>query len=511
MIGQTQIQQSQPTSAPGFGGIEDHMNAASSVIGFQHPSTPVPGSHAKLVEDLRKQVEFYFGPSNYPNDAYLQQLAAGYGGSVPTVVILGFPKVRAIFASAAPIQHGMNQQQAEIQLLATSLATSEFVHLTPDGHWILAPGPPHHHQQIMHHHHHHQRYGMSVPAPQDQNNTKGNIRNPYSVLSLHHNNGMMFSNGAAVPYGIAPQYPPHALQMDHPQHLLPRYHVSMNGSNHNNHSHTNHRHNHKHQHQHADPKHHQHQRRYSQGSTKSEGAGHNNNNNHGQNHNNKNKKRQKKPRASWTAENSVASTGSGGSAGGNSGSDKRSDQQGPLERRPSSNSSFDNNDGGSSSTNSNHKDKASGNATTNNKNNNNNNSNNANKQNNHKNKKTQRKDKKLKQQGSRPALSSSNKSSETLSDEHFPSLPNQKGQEKKSLSMSHVDKVVVSGVIVEDTLNNKSAQPYAQALLKSTTTGTLSGPSSGDSTATTTTVNTLNTEMEKLAMDATEDKEEMCW
>lgn len=510
MIGQAQIQQAQPTIATGFGGIGDHMNSASSLMGFQHCSLPSTGSHAKLEEDLRKQVEFYFGPSNYPNDGYLQKLAASYGGSVPTVVILGFPKVRAILSSAPTIhQHGINHQQAEIQLLSSALETSKLVHLTPDGLWILAPVPPHYHQQIIGHHHN-RPYGMTVPAPHHHHNTKGNICCPYQVMPLHHNS-MMFSNGSPVPYGIASQYPLHSLQPDQPQRLLqcyyPCYHASMNGSNQANHSCTNHNNNHKHQHQYADPKHHQYQyqKRHPQGSTKSEGPGQNIS--HGNNKKTKNGRR-KKMRSSWTAANSVASTGSGG---GVSGSNKHSAQQGPLKHHPISSSLVDN---GAATSYKDPDDRANGTAAMHSRN-----SSNANKQNN-KNKRRQsvnqkEKNKQPGRQPGRPAQllldkSSEKKLSEILLDEHFPSLPNQKGQKQTSLSMAHVEKVVVSGVLVEDTTNKKFIQPYAQALLRPSTR-TLLGLSSEDSTATTTTANTLSTEMEKLAMDAMEEEEDMCW
>lgn len=296
--------------------MDDHMNV-SSMVGLPQATPNINASfmtrkqaNPSLLEDLKKQVEFYFSSANFPKDTYLQTLAVTYGGLVPVVSILNFPRVRQLVASAANPHHSMNQQQAEIRLLATALENSTTLGISHDGLWIFAPGQ--HPAPVMH---------------QQQAYTK---QVPYSATPIHP--GIMFANGnIPMSYNMAPQYS-HGPKMDHPQHLLPRsmptYPSATSGSTNNNH---NHHHNSSKRHQS------QHQRRQSQGSNKNEGG---NTNNIGHKDKKQGKQRNKKNRAGFQ-NNAVVSRGNGGNRDGGKPSEQgpagRDSKSLPTENKPSGN------------------------------------------------------------------------------------------------------------------------------------------------------------------------------
>jgi La domain len=96
---------------------------------------------ATLLSRLRRQVEFYFSDDNLRRDGYLQALlhSRDHYGLVPLATIASFGRVREMYASHRAGHHvpaRFAAGPADPIVVARSLAKSERVRVSPDGHWL---------------------------------------------------------------------------------------------------------------------------------------------------------------------------------------------------------------------------------------------------------------------------------------------------------------------------------------------------------------------------------------
>jgi La domain len=99
------------------------------------------GNDAMLLSQLRRQVEFYFSDDNLRRDGYLQALlqSRDHYGLVPLATIASFGRIREMYASHQAGHHvpaRFAPGPADPVVVARSLAKSDRVHVSPDGHWL---------------------------------------------------------------------------------------------------------------------------------------------------------------------------------------------------------------------------------------------------------------------------------------------------------------------------------------------------------------------------------------
>jgi La domain len=99
------------------------------------------GNDAMLLSQLRRQVEFYFSDDNLARDGYLLALlhSRDHYGLVPLATIASFGRIREMYASHHAGHHvpaRFAPGPADPVVVARSLAKSERVRVSPDGHWL---------------------------------------------------------------------------------------------------------------------------------------------------------------------------------------------------------------------------------------------------------------------------------------------------------------------------------------------------------------------------------------
>lgn len=118
------------------------MRDNDNVMAHPQPSITVPvtqkqDGEAIMLDQLRKQIEYYFSLQNLSRDLFLQSqlMSVEHAGSVPTEIIANFPKVKALHISALGSTGGM-RSPADPTVLVQCLEGSRVVKISENGKWI---------------------------------------------------------------------------------------------------------------------------------------------------------------------------------------------------------------------------------------------------------------------------------------------------------------------------------------------------------------------------------------
>ncbi|KAJ3155325.1 hypothetical protein HDU86_004416 [Geranomyces michiganensis] len=91
-------------------------------MGFnKRPDRPKPQTHSSLSPEelsaaILKQVEYYFGDQNYPQDTHLHQIAALHENWVPIRVLCTFKKLRALSDNVKIVSAALSKSPALLEL-----------------------------------------------------------------------------------------------------------------------------------------------------------------------------------------------------------------------------------------------------------------------------------------------------------------------------------------------------------------------------------------------------------